>query len=50
LHLLRATGRSLDEVNKELKSMLEKRRLKKILAGSLLEGRRYEEDIYIFEG
>jgi hypothetical protein len=28
--------------------MLEKRRLKKILAGSLLEGRRYEEDIYVF--
>jgi len=49
LHLLREAGKSLDEANKELKSMLQKRRLKKIAAGSLLEGRRYEEDIYMFE-
>jgi hypothetical protein len=49
LRLLKDTEKSLEEVNKELKSMLQKRRLKKILAGSLLEGRRYEEDIYIFE-
>jgi len=39
----------LDEVNKMLKNMLRKRHLKKVSAGNLLEGRRYEEDIYIFE-
>jgi hypothetical protein len=49
LSLLREGEKSLDEVNRELKSMLEKKRLKKILAGSLLDGRRYEEDVYIFE-
>jgi hypothetical protein len=49
LSLLKASEKSLDEVNRELKNMLEKKRLKKILAGSLLDGRRYEEDVYIFE-
>jgi hypothetical protein len=49
LSLLKACEKSLDEVNRELKNMLEKKRLKKILAGSLLDGRRYEEDVYIFE-
>lgn len=49
LHLLKENGKSLEEVNKELKSILQKRRLKRISAGSLLEGRRYEEDIYTFE-
>jgi hypothetical protein len=48
LPLLKDTGKSSEEVNRELKSMLQKRRLKKISAGSLLDGRRYEEDIYIF--
>lgn len=49
LPLLRDSQKSLDEVSKELKSMLQKRRLRKVLAGSLLDGRRYEEDLYIFE-
>jgi hypothetical protein len=49
LSLLKEGEKSLDEVNRKLKSMLEKKRLKKILAGSLLDGRRYEEDVYIFE-
>jgi len=49
LNLLKDSEKSLDEVNKILKDMLQKRRLKKVSAGNLLEGRRYEEDIYIFE-
>ncbi len=49
LRLLRDEGKSLDEVNRELKNMFQKRRLKRILAGSFLGGRRYEEDVYIFE-
>ena len=49
LGLLKDTEKSLEEVNEELKSMLRKRHLKKIVAGSILDGRRYEEDIYVFE-
>jgi hypothetical protein len=49
LNLLKESGRPLDEVNKKLKSRLEKKRLRRISAGSLLDGRRYEEDLYIFE-
>jgi hypothetical protein len=49
LNLLRESGKPLEEVNKELKNRLKRKRLRKLLAGSLLDGRRYEEDIYIFE-
>jgi hypothetical protein len=49
LSLLRESGKPLDEVNRELKKRLKKKRLRKVSAGSLLDGRRYEEDLYIFE-
>lgn len=49
LSLLREGGKPLDKVNEELRNTLKKRHLKRILAGSLLDNRRYEEDIYIFE-
>jgi ParB-like chromosome segregation protein Spo0J len=48
LNLLRS-NRSLSEINEELKSMLQKKRLKQIPSGSVFEGRRYEEDLYVFE-
>jgi hypothetical protein len=48
LNLLK-NNRSLTEVNEELKSMLYKKRLKHIPSGSVFEGRRYEEDLYVFE-
>jgi hypothetical protein len=49
LSLLRESGKPLDEVNRELKKRLKKKRLRKVSAGSLLDDRRYEEDLYIFE-
>jgi len=48
LNLLKS-NRSLGEINEELKSMLQKKCLKKIPSGSVFEGRRYEEDLYVFE-
>jgi len=49
LSLLRREKRPLSEVNDELNRMLQRRRLKRIPSGSLLDGRRYEEGLYIFE-
>lgn len=49
LSLLRSSEKTLDEVNSELKRLLQKRRLKHVAAGSILNGRRYEEDLYLFE-
>lgn len=49
LSLLRSSEKTLDEVNDELKRLLQKRRLKHFAAGSILNGRRYEEDLYLFE-
>jgi len=49
LSLLRRSEKTLDEVNNELKRLLQKRRLKHVAAGSILNGRRYEEDLYLFE-
>lgn len=48
LNLLKS-NKSLSEVNEELKSMLHKKRLKHVPSGSVFEGRRYEEDLYVFE-
>jgi hypothetical protein len=48
LNLLKG-NRPLSEINEELKSMLQKKRLKQIPSGSIFEGRRYEEDLYVFE-
>jgi len=49
LSLLRDDKNSLAKVNEELNRMLQKRRLRRVPSGSLLEGRRYEEELYIFE-
>jgi len=49
LSLLRNEKRPLAEVNKELKRMLQKRHIKRVPSGSILDGRRYEEELYIFE-
>jgi len=50
LNLLEGNERSLSEINRELKWMLKGRRLKHVVAGSVVNGRRYEEDLYLFEG
>jgi len=42
-------NKSLRETNEKLKIMLQKKRLKHIPPGSVFEGRRYEEDLYMFE-
>lgn len=49
LSLLRDSEKSIDEVNNELRGMLQRRHLKHVAAGSVLDGRRYEEDLYLFE-
>jgi len=48
LSLLR-NGKSINEANNALRHMLQRRHLKHVAAGSLLDGRRYEEDLYLFE-
>ena len=49
LGLLRNGEKSINEVNNELRGMLQRRHLKHVAAGSVLDGRRYEEDLYLFE-
>lgn len=49
LALLKDVKKPLSEVNAELSLMLQKRRLTRIPPGSLFEGRRYEEELYVFE-
>jgi len=49
LSLLRNSEKSINEVNNELRGMLQRRHLKHVAAGSVLDGRRYEEDLYLFE-
>lgn len=48
LSLLQNDEKPLDEVNDELRRMLQKRHLTHLPAGSILDGRRYEEDLYLF--
>lgn len=48
LSLLRSDEKSLDELNIELKRILDQRRLAHMPAGSVLDGRRYEEELYLF--
>lgn len=43
------SNKSLSQVNEKLKSMLEKKQWRHIPPGSVFEGRRYEEDLYVFE-
>jgi len=49
LNLLKDSKKPLEEVNEELRQMLQKRRLRRVAAGSVIKGRRYEEDLYLFE-
>ena len=48
LSLLRGNEKSLDELNIKLKHILDERRLAHMPAGSVLDGRRYEEELYLF--
>jgi len=48
LNLLKS-NKSLSQINEDLKNMLKEKRLKHIPPGSVFEGRRYEEDLYVFE-
>lgn len=41
--------RSLEDVNNELRKRLQKRNLRRLPPGSVVEGRRYEEELYVFE-
>jgi predicted transcriptional regulator len=50
LSMLCDNSESLLRVNAMFKRLLEKKRLKRMAAGSIFEGRRYEEDVYVFEG
>ncbi len=50
LRLLTSSNLTLDQVNEEFKRMLTEKKLKVLPAGSLIENRRYEEDVYLFEG
>ena len=47
--LLTLENLSLKQANKEFRKMLMKKKLKMIPAGSFIENRRYEEDVYLFE-
>lgn len=49
LSLLVDNGRLLNDVNDDLKDMLQKRRLKWLPSGSIFNDRRYEEELYVFE-
>lgn len=49
LSLLKDKNRSLPEANDELKRLLQSRRLKGLPSGSIVDGRRYEEELYVFE-
>jgi len=42
-------SRPLTEVNETLKNILKGRRMEHVPPGSVFEGRRYEEDLYVFE-
>jgi len=49
LYLLRDTGLSVGEANKRLSMILRGKRLRHLPPGTTLNGRRYDEDLYIFE-
>jgi hypothetical protein len=50
LTLLQDETKTLEEANQELIHSLQEKKLKYMPAGSIIEGRRYEEDVYLFEG
>ncbi len=49
LAFLRDTSQPLSEVNGELRYLLQRKRLKRLPAGMVFDGRRYEEKLYMFE-
>jgi len=50
LYLLRDEDLSVEEANERLSSMLSRRKLVHLSQGASWNGRRYEEDLYVFEG
>jgi len=49
LRLLRERDMSLAQANRELRSMLLRKRLRRLPPGSVIDDRRYEEELYVFE-
>jgi hypothetical protein len=49
LSLLNDNKRSLSEVNNELRSLLQEKHLKRLPSRSIFSGKRYEEELYVFE-
>jgi len=49
LGLLRNKEKSLAEVNIDLRRLLRSRIMKRLPSGSVVDGRRYEEELYVFE-
>lgn len=49
LELLRDKTSRLEDLNKKLVESLEARNLNKLPPGALIEGRRYEEEVFVFE-
>lgn len=49
LTLLKDERKTLEQVNEEFMQNLKGKTLKRMPAGSIIEGRRYEEDVYIFK-
>ncbi len=50
LNLLRNRKKPLSEANDELRNVLLTKRLQILPSGAVFEGRRYEEELYVFEG
>jgi hypothetical protein len=49
LNILQDHDKSVEELNNEVKLILNRRRLTHMPTGSILERRRYEEELYVFE-
>jgi hypothetical protein len=47
--LLKSDKKPLRETNKELRNLLQRKRLRTLPPGTVLDGRRYEEELYVFE-
>lgn len=49
ISLLRNVKKPLKEVNRELRDTLQSKRLRVLPSGTVVDGRRYEEELYVFE-
>jgi hypothetical protein len=49
LEMLQNKNMELEEINRKLMESLKKRRLQKLEAGSVIENRRYEEQVFLFK-